>query len=109
MKRTLFLIAISILLIQCAYGQLLTGTVKDNKNKQRLPFVNVGIVSKGIGTVTDTTGAFKLNLNNNDSDSLRISMIGYYPQSFLVADLKKNSGPLNVQLVTRQIQLREVK
>ena len=109
MKKTLFLISISILLIQSAHAQLLAGTVKDDKTKQTIPFVNVGIVSKGIGTVTDTTGSFKITMNSNDADSLRVSMTGYYPQSFLIADLKKNSGALNVQLVPRQIQLKEVK
>lgn len=109
MRKNLFLLFISVVFIPCAYAQLLTGTVKDDKTKQTIPFVNVGIVSKGIGTVTDTTGTFKINLINNDADSLRVSMTGYYPQSFLIADLKKKAGTLHIQLFPRQIQLGEVK
>jgi len=92
-----------------AYAQLLTGSVKDAKTGETLPYVNIGIVSKGIGTVSNTDGLFKISLNNNDGDSLRISMLGYHPQSFLVADLKKQVAGITIALVPDNIQLKEVK
>jgi hypothetical protein len=107
MKKILFIVL--ILFGNYSYAQLLTGLVKDALTNENIPFVNVGIVGKGVGTVTNNDGAFKLNLNNNDSDTLRVSMLGYSPQSFLVADLKKQATPLIIMLAPRNIQLNEVK
>ena len=91
MKNIFSITFILILLSNCASAQLLTGTVKDAETNEALPYVNAGIVSKGIGTVINTDGVFKISLNNNDGDSLKVSMLGYRPQTFLVADLKKTS------------------
>ena len=97
-----------LLSLSAAYTKAqLTGIVKDVKTGESLPYVNVGIPSKGIGTVTNDEGAFKLNISNNDADSLRVSMIGYLPQYFLIGDFKKHSEA--IKLVPNDIQLKEVK
>jgi len=99
-----------ILFSKYACAQLLTGTVKDAKTNEALPYVNIGIVSKGIGTVTGDNGNFNINLTNHDTDSLRISMIGYEPMVLLVADLKKHARPMvTIALVPSNKQLKEVK
>jgi hypothetical protein len=109
MKKILLFVAFVLLQSANIYAQVVEGTIKDAKTKESLPYVNVGIIGKGVGTVTDIEGTFKLAINNNDTDSLKISMIGYHPQSFLVADLKKHSGSLNIMLEPRITALKEVK
>jgi hypothetical protein len=86
-----------------------SGNVIDAVTNEKLPFVNVGIIGKGIGTVTNNDGNFILNLPANGSDSLRISMVGYVPQSFLVADLAERASHLNIKLVPAVNELKEVK
>src|SRR5471030_120333 len=100
---------IALLLFLSAIGAKaqLTGVVKDANTGEALPYVNVGIPSKGIGTVTDDKGAFKLNAGNNNADSLRVSMIGYLPQYFSIGDFKKQANV--VKLIPTNIQLKEVK
>lgn len=92
-----------------AIAQVFKGNVKDQKTNKALPFVNVGIVGQSVGTVTDTAGNFTIQLAEHDTDSLRISMIGYYPQSFLVSAIKKDPGQLDIKLKPQTIQLKEVK
>src|ERR1700744_4164936 len=108
MKRILLLAAL-FMIITAVKAQVITGTVKDARTGEVLPYVNVGVVAKGIGTVTNDNGKFSLTLNKQDADSLRISMIGYLPQSYAVSALKKNTDPLNVALVPSNKQLREVR
>jgi hypothetical protein len=86
-----------------------SGNVVDAATNEKMPFVNVGIIGKGIGTVTNNDGNFILNLPNNGTDSLRVSMVGYVPQSFLVANLAKQAGHLNIRLVPAVTHLTEVK
>jgi hypothetical protein len=109
MKRLLLFAAFITLQNTNGYAQVFEGTIKDARTKETLPYVNVGVIGKSTGTVSDTAGAFKLPMNNNDADSLRVSMVGYHPQSFLISDLKKHTGPLNILLEPGVIALREVK
>jgi hypothetical protein len=48
-----------------AHAQVFDGVVKDAKTGVPLPYVNVGIVNKGVGTVTDNAGRFKINLSGH--------------------------------------------
>ena len=109
MKKILLFTVLMLLQKATIYAQVIEGTVKDATTKANLPYVNVGIIGKGIGTVTDAEGAYKIVLNNNDADSLKVSMIGYRSQNFSVADLKKHFGPLNIALEAGVIPLKEVK
>lgn len=100
----LFLLSINTLL-----AQTLSGLVKDAKTKEAVPFVNVGIIGKSVGTVTNDGGAFKISLANHGTDTLKFSMIGYKPQSFLVADLAKSPENLVINLIPDVRNLKEVK
>jgi len=104
LKRSFLFICILFQLAWCQ-AQDITGIVKDAKTNQSLAFVNVGVIGKGIGTVTDDNGRFAITLHNNGADSLRISMIGYIPKSFLLSDYQ--SGKI-IALVPNNIHLQEV-
>lgn len=109
MKKTLAIIFTCLCIINIASAQFISGVVKDAKTNQPLPFVNVGIVGKSVGTVTDAAGAFKLNVGNNTTDILKVSMIGYQGQAFAVADLLKNETDYVMSLEPEITALNEVK
>lgn len=70
------------------YGQIIEGEIVDLANDTSLSYVNIGVMNMSRGTVTDKTGKFKLDCKNLPEDSqIRISMIGYKPQIFLMRDL----------------------
>lgn len=72
-------------------SQSYKGMVLTDDTREGIGFVNVGIIGKNIGTVTDQLGNFSLSLDGRyDNDSLRFSLIGYVPRSFLVRDFKEN-------------------
>lgn len=109
MKR-LFVATLTLLLVSAlaAQAQLFDGVVKDAKTNQPLPYVNVGIIGKSIGTVTDSAGRYNLTLANHDADSLRISMIGYRALTYRVSDFLKKDQKI-ISLTPVVTQLKEVK
>lgn len=56
--------------------------VLDKETQEPISYVNVGFLGKGIGTVTNKSGRFYLQYDENkiaDSDRFQISCIGYEP------------------------------
>jgi hypothetical protein len=111
MKNTI----IFLLLLQSiglpSLGQTFSGKVIDAKTQEPVPYVNIGIVKKGIGTVSDEKGSFKLTIDDQyNSDTLRLSMIGYEPQRFLVSDFKKQFSQQEAIVVMKPAitELKEV-
>ncbi len=80
------LISIMILLAPCrVFSQDFSGVVFSKETKLPIGFVNIGIISANVGTVSDETGHFSLKIDSvYNQDSLRFSMIGYGSKTFLV-------------------------
>jgi CarboxypepD_reg-like domain len=75
------------------YSQSLKGKVLSNSTKMGIGFVNVVIVGKNIGTVSDEDGNFTISLVNIfESDSLHFSIIGYESKSLSVLQFKEDSS-----------------
>ncbi len=63
---------------------VMNGTVIDSENQQPIEFVNIGILNKNQGTITNLKGEFNLTVPKKfESDSITISHINYYSASIL--------------------------
>ncbi|MBP6664627.1 MAG: carboxypeptidase-like regulatory domain-containing protein [Chitinophagales bacterium] len=116
-KLSLFVLLLSTFSI-VSFAQTINGTIADLQTKQVLPFVNIGIVGRDVGTVSDENGHFALSVPNIAStDTLRLSMVGYTTQIWVLADfLQKHEAqstiyltPANVELATVTIRPRYLK
>ena len=88
------------------------GQVLNASSKNPIPFVNIGILEKGIGTVSDEEGFFHLPLNNlhiKPTDTLVFSSLGYETKKILVkeADIVYADYP-KVELIPTTYNLNEV-
>ena len=87
------ILIVALLLVSLdAYNQKkhYQGKTIDSISGEPLPFVNIGIVGKNIGTVSDINGDFQIELNEKfDKDTLKISMVGYKSLAGRVSDFKK--------------------
>ncbi len=88
------------------------GVIFDVQTKQPIPYVNIGIVGKGVGTVSDEHGVFHLELNPllyTAKDTLLISSLGYQSVKMAVPELKfvYNEYP-KIFLQSQSIVLDEV-
>jgi hypothetical protein len=87
----------------------IVGVVVDNENDKPLPYVNIGLLNREIGTVTDTNGKFTLNLKEEfANDTIRISSIGYRPVEILAKNLMLKIQPLSIKLEEQVSELNEV-
>lgn len=96
-----------LLLTVAAQAQVLTGTVLDAKTQEPVPYANVGIPGKSVGTVADEAGAFRLSYSEtNLQDTVRVSSIGYRSQRITLRQLVAQP---TVRLAEESIALGEVK
>jgi hypothetical protein len=99
-------------LISCHSGfsqHIISGTVKDNSTQQSIPFASVGIMGTLQSTLSDQNGDFTLSLQHlTDTDTIRISSIGYYNLSISGSDVKKNQRKI-FYLKPMVYELTEVK
>ncbi len=73
-----------VLLASPSFAQIaVTGTVRDAKTGQPLPFVSVRVLNTAIGTVSGEDGTFRLTVAT-DSARIGVSRIGYKPVSQMV-------------------------
>jgi hypothetical protein len=71
----------------------ISGKIMDKGNQSTLPFVNIGIIGKYLGTVSDENGDFTLSINEKFAlDTIKISMIGYESASFTVQEFINLAG-----------------
>lgn len=85
--KTLFLSILLSSISVFADASEFSGQIFDSKNKQPIAYVNVGIIGKGIGTVSDEKGKFTLIIDDKlINDTLKITILGYLPIKYKVAD-----------------------
>ncbi|PCH66436.1 MAG: hypothetical protein COC01_07960 [Bacteroidetes bacterium] len=110
MKNAL-LIFLVLTFLSCSYSQVIyEGNISDGNSKVVLPYVNLGIVGKNVGTVSDINGNFKIELDAKyDNDTMRISTVGYKSVVFKVSQFKNeiHKNPI-LQLVQDVVELKQV-
>lgn len=107
--KKLFLLFCFLNPLVAVFGQIISGQIKNSKTQNPIEYINIGIVGKEIGTVSDVFGNFKLSLNNAlDSDTLRISAISFRAKNYKIADLRATEFPKIILLDEEIVQLAEV-
>ncbi|MDX5339629.1 MAG: TonB-dependent receptor [Cyclobacteriaceae bacterium] len=83
----------------------ISGTVTDASTKETLVGVNILVKGKVIGTITDLSGKFTLNVNQEPPFTLIFSMVGYNTQE---VDVTGGVSNLNITLEESSIMGQEV-
>ena len=111
MKNFTLIILFSCYLLN-SFSQNYSGQIINKKSREPIPFANIGIIGKNVGTVSDVSGLLTIELNKElDNDTLCISCIGYEKRAYLVVDFKKaieNSQQFKIELSPKSYQLDEI-
>ncbi|MES2764178.1 MAG: alpha/beta hydrolase-fold protein [Bacteroidota bacterium] len=84
----------------------LTGVIVDKDKQTALPYVNIGIRHKNIGTVSLLNGNFSIQIpQQNNNDTLTFFMIGYEELKLPIANISTNQ---KVQLIQKKYELYEI-
>lgn len=102
----LFLLGVSNSLI--AQEKKVIGRLVDAETKQAIPYVNIGVFQKNVGTVSDENGNFVLGFSdyNMASDSIIFSHIGYHTVKYAPNQLVNSLG--DIPLYPASTLLQEV-
>ncbi len=107
---SLLIFALSVFFVLPIWAQTsLIGQVLDSATKEPIPYVNIGVLNKNIGTVSDDEGYFQFEVNaqQNGKDTLRFSMIGFESKTYILSDYLKQN-PLEIYLSEETTALEEV-
>lgn len=70
-------------------AQTISGRVTDAKTGQSLPFVNIGVVGRALGTVSNEQGQYELAFREKlADDTVRVSYLGYRPLLLTLRQLR---------------------
>lgn len=106
--------AFIVLMMHCfVFGQKdYKGVVVNARTNEPIPFVNIGIVGKGVGTVSDEDGLFHLYIDENkiaSTENIQFSSLGYQTIVLPVANvLYLLNEYLKIELTPSEIVLNEV-
>jgi hypothetical protein len=96
--RTFSLLLLSIIIFTEINAQIISGIIINEKNNEPIEYVNIGVVDMPIGTTTNKTGYFSLDIRNQPIENIiRISMIGFKAQSFTIEELLKNDNVIKLE------------
>lgn len=105
----LFVIHSSWLLPPHCKAQEIVGEVVDFKSGQAIAFVNIGVVGKNIGTVSDENGRFSLSITDAlDEDELRFSFVGYESYQIVLQSIRSKGLTSPVLMKEKTVEINEV-
>jgi len=93
MKKNMTLFIVFFLTMNTLHGQnIITGSVLNEESNLPIEYVNIGVIGKNIGTVSDENGKFNLSIEAQHlNDSLLFSRIGFEPLYIKILDFKENA------------------
>jgi outer membrane receptor protein involved in Fe transport len=97
---------VSLISFQAFAQTVIKGTIIDAETKETLVGVNIVVKGKVIGTITDLSGNFSLNVNQAPPLSLVFSMVGYAPQEIEITNA--NTSNLQIALSEQTMLGQEV-
>ena len=102
------LLTFTLLLSVLGYGQTISGLITDEENNI-LPAVNISVLGKSIGVISEADGLYSLTIPANRSVVIGYSFIGYHIEKIRIPMLKKGQTyTLNIQLQSSSTLLDDV-
>ncbi|MFC5623505.1 TonB-dependent receptor [Algoriphagus winogradskyi] len=104
------IVFLSALLVSLSFGSaiaqtIVSGTITDADTQETLVGVNILVKGKVIGTISDLSGKYSLNVNQDPPLTLVFSMVGYNTQE---VDITSAQSTVNIQLEETAILGQEV-
>jgi hypothetical protein len=106
MRTSFFLLVSFWLLTTTAAAQIFNGTITNAATHAALPYVNIGVVGKDLGTVSTEQGKYQLAFREAlANDTVRISSVGYQTRRLTLRTLLAQP---NITLTPESVSLQEV-
>lgn len=110
--KAIYLLFICIIYYSDSFSQMYSMQLINKDNGERIPYANIGIVNKNIGTVSNAKGEFNIELSSEyDNDTLYLSCIGYERKAYLISNFKnyfRSTDQIILELQPKIYELAEV-
>jgi hypothetical protein len=84
------------------------GKVSD-ENGIPLPYANIGLSEKNVGTLSDPDGTFEISLpRTSKNDSLMFSTVGFETKKIALKELEASTSPIDIKLNAAAFLLNEI-
>ena len=92
------------------HAQILKGKISDSLSKENLPYANLVLKGKNIGTYSNEDGSYSLNISKAIiEDTLAVSLIGYHYKKIALFQFIDTTEPkYNFQLIPKTEALNEI-
>jgi hypothetical protein len=89
-----------------AQEKIVRGRIIDADTKKPIPYVNIGVFHKNIGTVSDEKGQFKFGISDNSitNDSILFSHIGYQTSKYSISQVVNPIGDIQLSPASNLLQ-----
>ena len=105
MKYLILFLCFSLAGLNIQAQTVCKGVLRDSTTNEPIEFANVGIIGKGIGTVTNEKGEYNFTLPDSLlKEWIKVSMLGYKARTFAASGFQKQS---EVKLSQNATQLNE--
>ena len=85
--KSIYVLILTLVFNASLFAQSYTGQAFDEKTKQPLSYVSIGIMGKSIGTISDANGVFHISIDGKyTNDSISIFLLGYKSINYKCAD-----------------------
>ena len=106
MKFSLLFAGFLLVFASTAQAQAISGRITNAQTRETLPYVNVGVVGKALGTVANEQGTYQLVFQEAlAGETVRVSSVGYAPRNVTLREL---AAQPNVALTPEAVSLGEV-
>lgn len=107
-NRYLIILTLMIFVLGNSQEKVISGQIIHLENNDPIPYVNIGIKNKPVGTVSDKNGLFELFLDEktHKNDTIIISHVGFKSKKISVATLKPSKNIITLE--PESIELEEV-
>ena len=104
-KKIIFFVCLAFSSVVMVAQTTVNGTVKDADTGETLPGANIKIENKAVGTTTDFSGNFVLEVSDKPPFTLEISVLGYKMKK---VEVTENNQTINVTLTENETSLDEI-
>jgi outer membrane receptor protein involved in Fe transport len=104
-KKIIFFVCLAFSSVVMVAQTTVNGTVKDADTGETLPGANIKIENKAVGTTTDFSGNFVLEVADKPPFTLEISVLGYKMKK---VEVTENNQTINVTLTENETSLDEI-
>lgn len=105
--KTVTILVLLMFMVPVHAQDFYTGTLLDAKTGEALAYVNIGVLDRGIGTVSNEEGKFQLKISKEiqGTDILQFSSVGYETIRIPVKDLVLDDSVFPVITMKQKIEL----